>query len=330
MKKIKRMMAIAIAIAIGLTMMSATCVFSDNNPGTPSITIKPNNSSNVTTNPTITYTYYKILNADIGTDPVVSSDGSTTTAGVAAYYVTNQDQATALSNTGVFSVTKVGNSNKWYVALVEGKGVQDIITAFNDADFLSKFTAQTYTSDGFDAVLPDVSAGYYFIKSSLGSKMAVQTLSPVTINEKNEYITDDKTIPEVDKNSEIGQEITYTLTVNVPVTATEQIVLTDTMSKGLTFKEVKSQKIGDNAATDAQKGEVSGLSDDANGAKKFTITYTADQVKALVADGTAKTINIEVTVIVNEEAAIDTDIPNTLDLKYGNNYDAVPVTVCTV
>ena len=118
--------------------------------------------------------------------------------------------------------------------------------------------------------------------------------------------------------------------MNVPVTATEQIVLTDTMSKGLTFKEVKSQKIGTTDMNDTQKGAVSDVSAATGDATKFTITYTADQVKALVADGTAKVINIEVTVIVNKDAEIDTDIPNTLDLKYGNNYDAVPSTVNTV
>ena len=152
--------------------------------------------------------------------------------------------------------------------------------------------------------------------------MAVQTLSPVTINEKNEYVTDDKTIPTVDEHSQIGQEITYTLTVTVPTTATEQIVLTDTMSKGLTFKDIKSQS--------PITGTVGEVDDAANDATKFTITYTAAQVQALVADKEeAQTITVEFTVIVNDEAAIDTAIPNTLDLKYGNNYDAVPVTVNT-
>ena len=330
MKKFTKLLGIVLIIALVMSM--GIMAFADGEtttPGTPSITIKPNNDTDVTTSTTIKYTYYKILTADIDTDPEVGLDGKSTKDGVVAYYVTSSAQATALSGTGVFTVTRVGETDKWYVELVEGKTVDDIITAFNNDTFLANFTKQEYTSEGGDAVLPGVSAGYYFIQSSLGSKIAVQTLSPVTINEKNEYVTDDKTIPDTDKNSQIGQDITYTLTVNVPATATEQIVLTDTMSKGLTFKEVKSQKIGDTAATDTQKGTVSGLSDAADGAKKFTITYTADQVKALVADGTAKVITIEVTATVNEEAAIDTDIPNTLDLKYGNNYDAVPKTVNT-
>ena len=314
MKKIMALVLVAVMMmAISVTAFAA---------GEPSITIKPNNDTDVTTSTTIKYTYYKILTADIDTDPVVGLDGVATTDGQVAYYVENEAQANALSGTGVFTVTRVGETNKWYVELVDGKTVDDIITAFNDDTFLANFTKQEYTSEGGDAVLPGVSAGYYFIKSSLGSKMAVQTLSPVTINEKNEYVTDDKTIPTVDEHSQIGQEITYTLTVTVPTTATEQIVLTDTMSKGLTFKEIKSQS--------PITGSVSEVEDAEDDATKFTITYTATQVQALVADKEeAQTITVEVTVIVNDEAAIDTAIPNTLDLKYGNNYDAVPVTVNT-
>ena len=318
MKKMKKILALVL-VAVMMMAMSVTAFAAGD---TPSITIKPNNDTDVTTSTTIKYTYYKILTADIDTDPVVGLDGVATTDGQVAYYVENEAQATALSGTGVFTVTRVGETNKWYVELVDGKTVDDIITAFNNDTFLGNFTKQEYTSEGGDAVLPNVSAGYYFIKSSLGSKMAVQTLSPVTINEKNEYVTDDKTIPTVDEHSQIGQEITYTLTVTVPTTATEQIVLTDTMSKGLTFKEIKSQS--------PITGTVGEVEDAANDATKFTITYTAAQVQALVADKEeAQTITVEVTVIVNDEAAIDTAIPNTLDLKYGNNYDAVPVTVNT-
>lgn len=317
MKKMRKIFALLVAMVMVLGMSMS--VFA---AGTPSITIKPNFDDTVTEAPTITYTYYKILTADIDTDPTVGLDGETTADGKVAYYVEDADQAAALSGTGVFTVTRVGDTNKWYVELVDGKDIDDIVTAFDNDTFLANFTAQTYTSNGGDAVLPGVSAGYYFIKSSLGSKVAVQTLSPVEINEKNEYVTDDKKVPTNDAHSQIGQEVTYTLTVNVPVTANDQIVLTDTMGKGLTFKEVKSQS--------PIEGTVSTVSAADGGATKFTITYTADQIKTLVKDKTeTQTITVEVTVIINEEAVVDTNIPNTLDLKYGNTYESVPVTVNT-
>ncbi len=339
MKKFSKILSVALLVALVLSLgIASAFAAGETTPGTPSITIKPNDTTSAANGDiTITYTYYKILSADIETDPQVGLDGSTTTNGEVAYYVEDADQAAAIAGLkkgekAIFNVTQVGTTNKWYVELNKetNASAEDIVTAFNNDTFLANFTVQTFNnSEGGEAVLPGITAGYYFIKSSLGSKIALQTLSPVTINEKNTYTTDNKTIPEADENSQIGQEITYTLTVNVPATATEQIVLTDTMSKGLTFKEVKSQKIGETAATDAQKGTVSSVAAAENDATKFTITYSAEQVKALVADGTAKVITVEVVVIVNKDAQIDTNIPNTLDLKYGNVYEAVPKTVNT-
>ena len=91
MKKMKKIFALLIAMVMVLGM--STAVFA---AGTPSITINPNNEDTDTSSLAIDYTYYKILSASIDTDPVVAEDGSTTTAGVVAYYVENQAQATAL------------------------------------------------------------------------------------------------------------------------------------------------------------------------------------------------------------------------------------------
>ena len=138
----------------------------------------------------ITYTYYKILTADIDEDPTGAPNQ---TGGKAAYYVTSSAQATAIAglktsdNKTIFNVTEVEGANKWYVELNTDTNAtgEQIATAFNDATFLATFPEMTYeNTGGGDAVLPDITAGYYFIKSSLGSKMAVQTLTAVEINEK--------------------------------------------------------------------------------------------------------------------------------------------------
>ena len=77
-------------------------------------------------------------------------------------------------------------------------------------------------------------AGYYYIESSLGTKVAVQTLSPVTINEKNNYpsITkaDDKEFAAIDDT------VTYTVEVAIPETvAAKEITIYDTITQGLTL-----------------------------------------------------------------------------------------------
>ena len=326
MKKLSKVLALVLAFALVLGL--GATAFAE---GEPSITINSTADTDEVKTDKTSYTWYRILNADIDEDPTGAPNQ---TGGKVAYYVTSADQVTELNETNLFNVVRVGDTDKWYVELKDSStSAQDIIAEFSKSTFdLSKFPSDTFaqTTPGGTATSGEVAAGYYYITSTLGSKAVLQTLTAVTIDEKNSYVTDDKTIPSGDANSQIGQEITYTLTVNVPATANDQIVLTDTMSKGLTFKEVKSQKIDGTAATTAQEGDVSAVTAADGDATKFTITWTADQVKAIVGDpAAAKVITVEVTVIVNDEAAIDTDIPNTLDLKYGNNYEAKPVTVNT-
>ena len=310
----KKILALVLALAMTLMVGAAFAETS-----TPSITIMPQADAEEVKNVKIEYEAYRILEADIGQDPVVGTDGETTTHGKVAYYVTTSDRAAQLTATGLFNVSKVDGADKWYVELKSSSTTADaLVEAFSASTFdLSKFpkvefdkaTGETSAESG------TVDAGYYYITSTLGSKIALQTLTAVTINEKNTYTTDEKEIPEEDKNSEIGQAIIYTLTVDVPATANKEIVLTDTMSKGLTFVEIVS---------DSGNGTVSDVTDAENGATKFTITYTAAQVTAIAAD-TGK-IEVKVKVKVNGEAAIETDIPNTLDLKYGNVYEALPDT----
>ena len=327
MKKFSKILSVALLVALVLSLGIASA-FAD--PGTPSITINPTNPDDVK-DVAIDYVAYRILEADIDTDPVVAANGNTTTNGVVAYYVTTQDRATQLSNTGLFNVTKVDGQNKWFVELKSDSTTADqLVAAFSASTFdLTKFDSEEFNKAVGETVgaSGEVDPGYYYITSTLGSKIALQTLSPVTINEKNDYTTDNKTIPEVDKLSEIGQTITYTLTVDVPATANKQIVLTDTMSKGLTFKQVKSQTVkgADDAEAAAINGTVSDVTAAENDATKFTITYSADQVIAAA----GKTITVLVDVEVNEDALIDTDNPNTLDLDYGNVYKAKPITVNT-
>lgn len=236
MKKMKKIIALLIAMVMVLGM--STTVFA---AGTPSITIQPNNTEADTSSLAIDYTYYKILSASIDTDPVVSAaNGSTTTAGKASYYVENQAQATALEGTGLFNVVKVDGQDKWYVELKDTSTTATQITAaFDNETFLANFTKQTYTKPAgtAEAVLPSVTAGYYFIKSSLGTKAAVQTLSPVTIKEKNSYPTIEKTnATATDQLAGIGDEISYTIKVKIPDSvASKPITITDTMTKGLTM-----------------------------------------------------------------------------------------------
>ncbi len=321
MKHVKKITALMLAMVLAMAM-GITAFAEETTVSTPSITINSTATSEETQKDTTSYKAWELLKASIAEDP--TSEGAAQSGGKVSYYVTTEAAKNALSS--LFTFTQVGTESKWYATPNDGLTAQDVVDALKnktDAEMTAAFGSPiefAQTTPGGSATSGTVDAGYYFIKSSLGSNIAIQTLTAVEIDEKNEYVTDEKTIPEGDKNSEIGQDIEYTLTVNVPASANDTIVLTDTMGKGLTYKSItQDQNI---------TGTVSEVADATGGATKITITYTADDIKTLVANGAA-TITVKIKVTVNSEAVVDTDIPNTLDLKYGNNYEAVPSTVNT-
>ena len=328
-KTIRKRIALAIAMVMVLAMsMTVFAADGDGAPSqtvtvsTPSITIKSNADTNKTQKDTTSYKAWELLKASISEDP--TSEGTAQSGGKASYYVTTEAAKNALGS--LFTFAQAGDDNKWYATPKAGLDAEAVVNVFKDMTDEQMTAAfgqpQEFSQNtpGGSASSGTVDAGYYFIKSSLGSNIALQTLTAVTINEKNNYVTDEKTIPQKDLNAEIGQDIEYTLTVNVPASANDTIVLTDTMSKGLTYKSITQD--------DKITGAVSERETADGGATKFTITYSANDIKALVAKGPA-TITVKVTVTVNGEAAINEDIPNTLDLKYGNNYEAKPSIVKT-
>jgi len=328
MKHIKKVFAFALTLVMAFAL--ALPAFAE---GDPSITINSTADSGETGSETTVYTYWKILDADIDTDVTVSSetgDNSTPTTGVVAYFVTTEAAKTAIENTGLFNVTRVGTTNKWYVELKDkGTTADDIITKLSELGDEGLTTAfgepKTMTSDGESASSGTVDAGYYYIKSSLGNKIAVQTLSPVTINEKNDYPTTTKTVAKEVENAQIGDEITYTLEVVVPTTANDAVVLTDTMDAALTFKSIDSVKAGDDGVTYTTTPETLNAENVTSNGNSFVITFSAETIKTCQ----GKTITITYTAVLNNKAVVGTPVKNSEKIKYGNNYESVAKEVST-
>ena len=324
----KKIIALLIAMMLVLSMTSALAA---------KITINSTADPDEVSTDTTVYTYYKILDASIedATKITVDTDSGASTAGTGedapkvSYYVTTQEKATALEGTGLFTVTKDITQDKWYVELKDkNTSADDIATALDGIKDAFSDASGTFaqTTPGGSATKDGLDPGYYLITSTLGDKLAVQTLADITINTKNTYPGDDKTVATTDLSAEIGSTVTYTLTVDVPASANDVIELTDTMTEGLTFKEMTSvQADGADVAYTSVPAELNGTNVTANG-NKFSMTFAADTVKA----NQGKTITIIYKAIVNEKAVVgkgsdDADgNDNTLELKYGQNFVAVP------
>lgn len=317
----KKIMAIAL-VAIMMMAMAVTA-------NAASITITSTTTDAVTATETTEYSAWMLLNADIGEAP--TQDDAEQTGGKVAYYTTSSDAKSALETAGLFTFTQVGSESKWYATPKEGLTAAEVTAAFASwtddqmtAAFGTKYTG-AQTEPGGTAQIDCGADGYYFVKSTLGDQIAVQTIGDVTINTKNSYPTENKELktPATDAHVQIGDDVTYTLTVNIPSSANDYIVLTDVMDDGLTFKSIDATFSSDVAYTFAPEAKTAAAVT-AN-SNTFTLTIAADDVKA----HQGETLTIDYVATVNKNAEVAVPEKNTVTLDYGQHYTSVPKEVET-
>jgi len=174
-----------------------------------------------------------------------------------------------------FTLTKVNTSS---VYVVEPKAAYNEAAAIALADLLKVVvdakqisSAAECAKDGNNFKLTVEDKGYYFITSTLGSDIIVDTLSDIEIQSKNDYPTIAK---EADlAEARFGDTITYTLTITVPDSVDKTITVTDTMEAGLTFIENEQPGAGVTFANNGQVNTVTVAPSCAG--STVTVTYTA-------------------------------------------------------
>lgn len=135
----------------------------------------------------------------------------------------------------------------------------------------------------------------------------------------------DKKIVEGEKEklttaANIGDTVNYKVTYSVPVTENglESLVITDTMSKGLTFNESSDSVTVYNGDKEVKNYSVEKGVDSSTGEQIITITFTSEYCKSLATDSTQK-FTITYTATLNEKAVLgQTGNTNKVQLKYTN------------
>lgn len=118
----------------------------------------------------------------------------------------------------------------------------------------------------------------------------------------------------------IGDTVNYKVTYSVPVTENglESLVITDTMSKGLTFNESSDSVTVYNGDTEVKNYSVEKGVDSSTGEQIITIRFTPEYCKSLATDSTQK-FTITYTATLNEKAVLgQTGNTNKVQLKYTN------------
>ena len=333
MKEMKKFFALLIAVIMVLGMSMS--VFAG------SITITTDETYEGTDQEYV-YDAYKIFDASYDT-----LSGSNTQAAKNPTYTPGDAQVSYFMATGNPWISTIQSLSTYFTvtAAADGSGYTVVATdAYATADAAKTVaealkTALTREEDpvtptgdyaaieitaGGDKV--DVDDGYYLIVGRTAANLALVT-TDVTIVEKNEYphiikeFTDEDETSEIDSDTDdentsandtvqVGDTVSYTLTVTIPSGANQQMVVTDTFTTGLDpvldGTVVKTTITGLTGATPTVSAPADG---------KFTVTLTPADVIA----NAGKTFTIVYEAVVTEDAWKQTEI-NTGEVKYGNDY----------
>lgn len=307
-KTIKKFMAALLAVALLCAM--AVPAFAAEGAATGSGTITIDKAINGES-----YTAYKIFN-------VVSSktetDGSTTYV-----YTVADGWADFFNQSEVKNYVSVDTHGQptW----VESKKSVADLQAFAKLALTyastNSITGNTATASDGKAIISGLTAGYYVVSTTAGSLCILNTSgSNLKIDEKNEAPTIDKKIDgsKSTNDAAIGDVVNYTVTIHAKKGATGY-VLTDTMTKGLTFNpDSLTVKVLENALTKNHDYTVEVNSTaTADGTTNFKVIFTDTYLNTIDGD---TDIVVSYTATVNKDAVISpTGNTNTAQLKYGNS-----------
>jgi len=278
MKNFKRIASVVMVLMMMLSMMLPAMAET-------TITIKPNISSG-TTDGSETYSAYKIFKA-VFSDEVIGENTNV------AYTIESNSKfydliSTAADENGkkYFTLDQLNDSITYIVGLnKDASDPENVVYYYNEKEAaklaveLNKVAdkeaeAVTVTkafADGKYTLTLNGDDGYYLITSSVGTALILDTLASSEINTKNTYPTinkqifdNDLDIPayvENDTTTDNGNDATFKLIVNIPATASGEIVVHDDMEY-LAYSELKSFTNQDNYNEGVTVKEVQKCSDE--------------------------------------------------------------------
>ena len=290
MKMMKKIFALLIAMVMVLGM--STMVFA---AGTGSITITP--PDDVDTTQTITYNIYKVFDAD--------GNGS------AISYKLVSGKTTAPAG---FTVDTAGNVTYSGTSTTGGLTEADIaaIAAYVASD---SPVATVTSTGGADAVATGLANGYYYITTTTGTVVTIDSTNP------NAKVEDKNIVPGVDKTitgassldedgkkalAQVGTVVDYKAEITVGK-GQKGYVFKDTMGAGLAYVTDSLSVKGMTVDTDYTLA-VSG--------QNITVTFNDDAINDL-AQNSKITVTYKAT--VTSDALTVNAAKNTATISYGNN-----------
>lgn len=290
MKKLNKVLVLVLSAIMTLAMSAS--VFA---AGTGSITITP--PDDIDTSKPITYTIYKVFDAD----------GN----GTAISYKLVSGKTTAPAGFTVDASGNVTYSGTGTGGQLTQADIDAIKAYVTDADIVTTATS----TGGADAVASNLPNGYYYITTTTGTVVTIDSTNPnATVDDKN-------TVPSVDKKitgassydangkkalAQVGTQVSFQADVTVGK-GQLNYVFKDTLGTGLAYVDGSLAVAGMTAGTDYTL-TVSG--------QNITVTFVNDAIEKLT-EGSK--INVTYKATVTSDALQDNPAKNTATISYGNN-----------
>ena len=255
------------------------------------------------------YYAYEILH--VGKAPTVEEDVTTDyTVGQLmgdgfSYWISETDDwfPAVREMTDYFVLTETSRLGTYIVELNPNKpGTED--TAKEIAKYLEEHIPEyaSYKTITADQPSYDNDPGYYLIISDINSNLILGTTN-IAITEKAEYPVITKTVD--NKDSGIGEEVTFTVKVHFPQGSKTEAILSDVMTDGLTY-------VTDSLTVNVEYSSLDiGHAEDGNIVNGFTMHIAGETIKELARETSGGDVIFSYKALVNERASIGLDNPNT-------------------
>ena len=344
MKKIKRMMAIAIAIALSVATCGAFSVFAAD-PTNYTITLSKDSSDKADH----TYGAYQLFKGDLaeveGKKTLSNIQwGDSIDSSKVDQLLTNLNDIDGLTVAAGSSAATVAKAIGDASFTNDSVGAQAIADAFAKALGSPKTTQNTPNAEG--KYVLTVPAGYYLVKDTTAvsgegaqTRYILEVVSNVTPTEKASVPTVTKKVKEKNDTTgsetgwqdaadyDIGDPVPFQLTGTLPSTFADYdtykvYTFIDTLSKGLTPPETTGFSIKADGKDVTSRFSIN-ITDGQDGAHVITISLKANEdLKTWTDPALTKDskIVVEYSATLNENAVIGTPgNPNTVKLEFTNN-----------
>lgn len=332
-KMMKKLIAMAVALVMIVTLLPAVGAKAEEQPTTGSVTITKNDTDNTSGNygkvKGAQFTFYKIASFTVGDD------------GYADWAVENDFVSLGITkdDLGNLSTADIESKVDNALTIIENNEIAGIPS--ND------------TNENGQVTVPNLSLGYYLVvETKTPTNYVASRPFFVAIPSADNYDNPDEPatgwvydievapknekIPPIEKeadvtSAELGQTIDYTVTGPAVPTYDEsydkttlKYTITDTLSSGLTFDTYTDVKVYKDSSDDANilsrttDYTLTGPTSNEDGTTTISISLTQQAIKALAGHEIIVTYSAK----VNENAVVGIDaITNAVKLEYTNSPD---------